>query len=309
MIRATGLSPLAQAILIGSEEGEYSAPIDLLSAADTSTQAEAPGADRRIAAGYDQLAIALARELAVFVEQPVSRIEWGDGVRVHHAAGVIEADAVIVTVSVAVLQSGSITFDPPLPAEKTDAIDGLGMGRLGKIIAVYDDPPWGAETSGVLHDGLVTTWWMPGLNREGGPNDTVIGFASERFAAAVEGLPASEIRAVALRELVEIFGSNAEAPARFRYQAWHENPWIGGGYSYVRVGRAGSREGLGAPLRSEVFFAGEATHPTTPATTHGAIESGRRAADEVSATLSNRTAPKTSRPASHALATRTPLIR
>jgi len=38
-----------------------------------------------------------------------------------------------VTVSIGVLQSGMIEFDPPLPQWKQDAIDALPMGLLNKI--------------------------------------------------------------------------------------------------------------------------------------------------------------------------------
>jgi len=56
---------------------------------------------------------------------------------------------------------------------------------------------------------------------------------------------------------------------------------VRGGYSYVRVDNAGARGALADPINSTLFFAGEATHPSTPATTHGAIASGRRAAQEI----------------------------
>jgi len=44
----------------------------------------------------------------------------------------IGADAVVVTVSLGVLKSSMIQFDPELPAEKTTAISRLGFGLLNK---------------------------------------------------------------------------------------------------------------------------------------------------------------------------------
>jgi monoamine oxidase len=51
------------------------------------------------------------------------------------------------------------------------------------------------------------------------------------------------------------------------------------------VGVAGLRRVLSYPVEGVLFFAGEATSVERNATVHGAIESGRRAAKEVSAAL------------------------
>ncbi len=65
---------------------------------------------------------------------------------------------------------------------------------------------------------------------------------------------------------------------------WADDPFARGAYSYVPVGVTNGpalREALGAPVEAQLFFAGEATSVDAPATVHGAIASGRRAAGEV----------------------------
>lgn len=42
-------------------------------------------------------------------------------------------DAVIITVPLGVLKAQSITFDPPLPEWKQQAISNLGFGLLNKV--------------------------------------------------------------------------------------------------------------------------------------------------------------------------------
>jgi monoamine oxidase len=49
---------------------------------------------------------------------------------------------VIVTVPVAVLTAGAITFDPPLPAHVDAAIAHIGAGPVAKLFATYDTAWW-----------------------------------------------------------------------------------------------------------------------------------------------------------------------
>jgi monoamine oxidase len=42
-------------------------------------------------------------------------------------------DAVLVTVPLGVLKKGSISFEPPLPQRKLDAIQRMGFGVLNKV--------------------------------------------------------------------------------------------------------------------------------------------------------------------------------
>ena len=61
------------------------------------------------------------------------------GVEVHaHStesgcSSVFKADAVVVTVPLGVLKSGTVTFHPALPEWKQQAINSLGYGLLNKV--------------------------------------------------------------------------------------------------------------------------------------------------------------------------------
>ena len=66
-----------------------------------------------------------------------------DAVRLKMATGEsIRVDRVIVTVPLGVLQSGAITFDPPLPFAHRAAIAALGSGAVEKVWLRYDTPFW-----------------------------------------------------------------------------------------------------------------------------------------------------------------------
>ncbi len=87
-------------------------------------------------------------------------------------------------------------------------------------------------------------------------------------------------------------GSAASAPAAsarqppdptgFAITRWRRDPFARGSYSYLARGaEPGDRATLAESIGGRLFFAGEATHRVFPATVHGALLSGRRAAAEV----------------------------
>ncbi|MEM8592898.1 MAG: FAD-dependent oxidoreductase [Pseudomonadota bacterium] len=71
---------------------------------------------------------------------------------------------------------------------------------------------------------------------------------------------------------------------------WRSDPLSGGSYSFLSRGAESAQRGdLAAPL-GPLFFAGEATTSDHPSTVHGALLSGRRAADEIATSGKRRVA-------------------
>lgn len=61
---------------------------------------------------------------------------------------VFNADHVICTVSLGVLKERHLTlFDPLLPSDKFDSIDGMSFGTVDKIYLEYDQPFWNENWS------------------------------------------------------------------------------------------------------------------------------------------------------------------
>ncbi|MEX2247827.1 MAG: NAD(P)/FAD-dependent oxidoreductase [Dehalococcoidia bacterium] len=236
----------------------------------------------RLVEGYSTLMERIAGGLDVRLSTPVRRIEWTPGsARVRTDGETWDADRVIVTLPLAVLQSGDVEFDPPLPEEKLRAIGGLGAGATGKIILRFYEPFWPPETTLIFttHDSQL--WWRPGRCRDDEAPVLTAFFgaaAVERFRALGEGAPAE-----ALRHLEEIFGVRnlASRLHTARFVDWPADPWAKMSYSYTPPGATGLRDNLAAPAGSALHFAGEATSRLRPATVHGAIESGLRAAAEI----------------------------
>lgn len=262
---------------------EYGAGIDQLGVAGLAeaTYDNDGEGNFRIVEGYSRLIDAMARGLDIRYQQVVTRIAYGaEGVQVTTEDGQqYDGAAVVVTLPLAVLQAGAVEFSPPLPQATQAAIDGLGSGKVNKLILRFDRAFWPAAMEGVSTSGDSQFWWRPGWGR---PNETPTltalmgGAAGERYSAMSQ----DEAIAAGLADLTEIFKRDdlAERLVSGRFVNWGADPFSLMGYSHVPVGAAGLREVLAQPVANVLHFAGEATHPLRPATVHGALESGIRAA-------------------------------
>lgn len=216
---------------------------------------------------------------------PVQSVEWGGGtVRVRLFDGeVLEAGHVLVTASLVVLREGGIAFDPPLPAEKTEAFSSVGMDTGMKIILRFRERFW-PEGMYFLHtDGFLPQFWTPGKWRS--PECHVLtAFVGGARAEYLAGLGCDPVE-FALGELDEAFGGRIATRVFEKgfVADWGKEPFVRGLYSYpLLCTMPDHREALAAPVGGKLHFAGEATdlHGHT-GTVHGAIESGWRAAAEI----------------------------
>lgn len=100
-----------------------------------------------LAGGNWRLINALCEDVPVLYKKTVTRIAYGGGfVEVVVAGGqVFQADMVLCTVPLGVLKSGTIKFDPELPAQKLQAIQRLGFGLLNKVAMIFPYVFWGEE--------------------------------------------------------------------------------------------------------------------------------------------------------------------
>ncbi|XP_062206665.1 polyamine oxidase 1-like [Phragmites australis] len=258
------------------------------------------------------------------------RLEWGETpVRLHFADGAptLTADYVILTVSLGVLKAslgkdssavGAITFDPPLPQFKREAVARLGFGVVNKLFMELeavpapepesgdDDQPLGTSAPPhfpFLHKafkGQVSNipWWMRGTESvcpvHAGSSVALAWFAG-REAAHLESLPDDEV----IRGVHATLDSFLPATPHWRVKrikrsGWATDPLFLGSYSYVAVGSSGEDlDMMAEPLprgkdaddgnraRPRVLFAGEATHRTHYSTTHAAYLSGVREANRL----------------------------
>ncbi len=259
-----------------------------------------PWANYQVVEGYAKVAEGRARALgdAIRLRTRVRQIEWRKGgatVLVQGPGGEqrIEARAVVVTVSLGVLQAGGIAFTPALPAQMQAAIDAIGFGHADKILLVFDaslqHSVLGKATSIASAEG---SWYF--FPYHGRPDMPVVieGFLSGKRAVRLSGRPESEVVDDILHEL-ETMTRRTDLRSHLRaarYVDWTADPDVRGGYTFPKVGGGiDQRRVLAEPVDDVLFFAGEAARTAGDyATVHGALDSGIEAAGRVRKAVGTR---------------------
>lgn len=265
-------------------ENEYAGPLSELSAWWFDEAGAYGGGDAMIAGGYAQVPEVLADGLDVRLGAAVTAVSWADdGVLVQTAAETFEADAVIITVPLGVLQSGAITVDPALPDPHQAAIAGLGMGVLNKVFLQFDEVFWDdtVDWIGIVPPEGADPWvdWVTVGRADDVP--VLLGFAAGDLGRRVDAMSDVEVVASAVATLRSAYPS-APDPVDVLVTRWGADEFARGSYSFAAVGSDPEmRDDLAAGVGERLHLAGEATSREHPSTVHGALLSGRRAAENV----------------------------
>ena len=275
-------------VLNTSVEHEFGADMADLSFRSVNGGEAFPGHDAVFATGYGQIVDCLAKGLDIRLEHAVTEIDHtGPDVVLRTAPGTtFEAAAAVVTVPLGVLKAGFLVFRPPLPHRKRRAIDQLGMGVLNKTCLLFEDVFWEQDVELISYAGSTTGQWAETLNLYPYTGEPILTmFNAGSYGARIETMPDREVVNQALAALGAMYG-RVPRPQDAVTTRWRSDPWSYGSYSYVPVGAPFQRHvDLALPIDGRVFFAGEATHKDYPATVHGALLSGVRAARQVAASV------------------------
>lgn len=280
--------------------------IGIASLAQDAAAAASIGGDRsyRVVNGYDAVVSSLAsgvEELhsTLQLNAVVERIEWETGrATVHFRSGLsnreatVTAHRVIITVPLGVLQAeagsaGTIRFEPE-PVDTLAAAHRLRFGAVIRMVLRFREPFWEELTRlgtfGFLlsQEQYFPTWWTPMPVRA----PLITGWSAGPRADRLKGQSRSEILAHALSDLARVMSVELERVSGLleaaSFHDWSDDPFARGAYSYAAAGARDAREALATPVSDTLFFAGEATELNGhSATVHGAIASGKRAAQQV----------------------------
>ena len=223
--------------------------------------------------GFVAVARHLAQGLMIRTNTTVSRIgKTANQVEVHTNAGQLQADFVVVTCSVGVLQSGAIRFEPGLSQERQEALSRIKMGTMKKIALSFPRAFWpSVHRMGDLRDGPTLEFWnLQPLT--GKP--ALVALTQGAFARELERGHEKGAKEVAMEHLRSMFGKVPDPIGMIRTK-WHSDPLFRGSYSIVASGSSiGDFETMAEQDDDRVFLAGEACNARYPGTLHGAYLSG-----------------------------------
>jgi monoamine oxidase len=216
----------------------------------------------------------------IVLNKPVDEINYESDQVIAKTADneLYDADKILVTVPIKMLQNGIITFKPNMPQEKKAAIGKVFMGDGIKLFIEFNEKFY----PDILSFGNI----FKAFNEENkfvydaafrkDTNKNILGlFAINEKALAYTELNENEIISKFLNELDEIFEGKATSNyKRHIIQNWSKEPFIQGAYSYsfdenkneiVKI--------ISEPIRRKVYFAGEALSLKNQAMVQGACES------------------------------------
>lgn len=257
-------------------ELEYGEDPAALSARALDSDEAYPGDDRWFPEGYHALPRWLVQGLDVRLEHRVTAIRHdAQGVTLTGGFGQDRVDAAILTVPIGVLADGRPALDPPLPRAHREALTGLGMGVLEKVVLRYPKAFWPAG----LHGFSLADAPFPVEFYTLGRTPVLVALTGGKASRALTKQPA-DVVARQLHDLLRAcFNDDLAAPVEVLRSAWCRDPEALGSYSVVRPGgRAEDRATLSKPVGPRLWLAGEHTVTDYPSTVHGAWHSGRRAA-------------------------------
>jgi monoamine oxidase len=272
--------------------------LSLLALADQFAEDGAPGGEKmfRIVGGNDRLPAALAKALG-------SRIRLRTILRLvtQTRRGVIAAlesngrvatarfDYMVCAMPAATLRD--IRFTPPLPESQQHALVSLRYGAATKTALQFDRAPWRkrgkprafgtALPIGAIWDGNEEQP-RSGRSAASARQSGVLSLlAGGRASAATREMLAAEGPARIIRELswLDLKDSTLVAWASL---SWEHEQWSQGGYAVFDTRFPPALRYLLARPFKRIFFAGEHTSLRWQGYMNGAVETGARAAEEVS---------------------------
>jgi monoamine oxidase len=246
--------------------------------------------------GYGQLPDYLAKRILeyggrVLTGAIVREIQWRSGnAEVVTTAGNFIAPRAIITLPLAVLQSGAVTISPR-PDSVLSAAERLRMGHARRFTLLFKERFWEhppaqpalRELSFLFaFSEMPPVWWTQHPNA----SHSITGWVGGPRSAALEGLDENQLARRACATLAKIFSIDENKICnmlRGSYsQDWQRDPYALGAYSYVATGGLDASRQMSQPVEQTLFFAGEHTDITGHwGTVHAAMRSGLRAAQQI----------------------------
>ncbi|TGZ82968.1 amine oxidase [Ascodesmis nigricans] len=251
--------------------------------------------------GYKQVVIKHAAEIPDFDQkvrfnEVVINITYsGEDVTVSTSSGlVVKARRAICTFSLGVLQHNDVSFYPPLPEAKRDAIMNFHLATYTKIFARFPRKFWN-DTEFILYadrdDRGHWPIWQP-LDIPGFYPGSGVLFATLTgdYAYRAEAQTDEELQENMMEQLRFMYGPDIPDPIEFKFPRWTLDPLFRGSFTNWGAGvTEKQQQALAAPVGGDtglrrddtLWFAGEHTSRKYFGYLHGAYWEGRLAAHRI----------------------------
>lgn len=287
LIASAHFSPIKQDLFkakLNYFQGYLGADYHLLSALHWDQEEIWPGEHCFLIDTYHPIIDGLTRHTVLQFNSIVKEINLQDnGVQIITEQNNYTADAVVITTPLGVLKMNSVVFNPPLPEDKKQAIQRIGMGLLNIVALKFPSIFWPKSNSSMFFanvDDLSISFFLNLYSFVQQP--ILIGYCGGDKARYLENLPDEVFIKKIIDNFKKTFGEKVPDPESYFITRWGRDPYSYGAYSYPAIGSSVKDfDKLAEPVHNRLFFAGEATSGKHFATTHGAYLSGIREAKNI----------------------------
>jgi monoamine oxidase len=241
----------------------------------------------RVKDGNDRLATGLAKRLRskIRLRTVLRSVSTKDGhitAKVEDASGRQELHANYLISALPATSLRDLEWDAAIPVPQRDAFSHLRYGPASRLLVQFRRRFWRklGRPNAFGSDQPIGAVW-DGNEQQAGPSGILSLLAGGRASAELQDILQSEGLAGVVRRL-EWLGQPADA-LKSRLVVWETDRWVQGGYAcFDPEFDPLWRDWLARPA-GRVIFAGEHTSIRWQGYMNGAVESGRRAAQEVTA--------------------------
>lgn len=245
--------------------------------------------DARVEGGYGRLIQFLISDcekkgVKLFNDTAVKKISWKEGaVELCTAADqkIYKADRCLLTVSLGVLTSSSLTFNPPI-ADYIVAAGQIGFGTVVKVILAFKERFWNDNASFFFSEEIIPVWWP----QSAGNAPVLSGWAGGPNGEELSVYADEQLLEKSLTSLAAIFSMDIEVLKEKLTGAeifnWKNNPSVLGAYSYAMPESFEALKLLNTPVDHTIYFAGEGLYSGPhPGTVEAAIVNVQQIAKEL----------------------------
>lgn len=239
----------------------------------------------RIKGGMQTLAERIAEPFmnSIQFNKPVMRIiQDSGGVTVEGTGFSYRAKSVIMAIPPVLVSS--IEFQPALPLYKTQLVQKMSMGIVGKILCVYDKPFWrGKGYSGqAVADEHGPFQTLFDASPADGSYGSLMAFCIADRAREFFSKDEETRKQITLENFARYFGNEATRPDKYIDHCWANEAWSKGCYAalYPTGAWTNFQDTLAKPV-GNIHWAGTETSQVWYGYIEGAVRAGERAAQEV----------------------------